>query len=53
MIAYVINYFQGHWLLSNALAIVINLIMAMDAKTNPIVDGNETFNQFDIELHLF
>jgi hypothetical protein len=26
--------------------------MVMDAKTNPIVDGSETFNQFDIKLHL-
>ncbi len=22
----------------------------MDAKKNPIIDGGETFNQFDIEL---
>jgi hypothetical protein len=26
--------------------------MAMDAKKNPIFDGSETFDQFDIELHL-
>jgi hypothetical protein len=25
--------------------------MAMDAKKNPIIDGSETFNQFDIEFH--
>ncbi len=48
VIACVIKQAQGHWLLSNALAIVINLIMAMDAKKNPIADGSETFDQFDI-----
>jgi hypothetical protein len=24
----------------------------MEVETNPIVDGSETFDQFDVELHL-
>jgi hypothetical protein len=26
--------------------------MTMKVETNPIVDGSETFDQFDVELHL-
>jgi len=32
--------FKGHWLLSN----VLNLIIVMEAKTNPFANGNETFD---------
>jgi len=31
---------KGHSLLSNA----VNLIIIVEAKTNPLVDGNETFD---------
>jgi hypothetical protein len=31
----VMNQFKGHWLLSNVLAIIINLILAMESKANP------------------
>ncbi len=31
---------KGHWLLSN----VLNLIIVMEVETNPLVDGNETFD---------
>jgi len=49
----VLNQLRGHWLLSNALAIVINLIVVMEFETDPLVDGNETFVLFDVELHMF
>jgi len=31
---------KGHWLLSNA----VNLIIVVEAKTNPFTDGNERFD---------
>jgi hypothetical protein len=41
--AYVLNQSKGHWLLSDALVTVINLIMAMEFQLDPMfVDGNET-----------
>jgi hypothetical protein len=45
------NQSKGHWLLSYALIIVINLLMAMDFETDPL-DGNEIFNLFDVELNM-
>jgi hypothetical protein len=29
-----------------------NVIMPMEAKTNPLVNGNKTLNKFDVEFHL-
>jgi hypothetical protein len=48
----ILNQSRGHWLLSNALAIVSNLIVVMEFETNPLVNGNETFDLFDVELHM-
>ncbi len=42
VMACVLNQSRGHWLLLNALTIVINLIVVMESKANPLVDGNET-----------
>jgi len=39
------NQSKGHWLLSDALAIIINLIMVMESEANPF-DGSETFDLF-------
>jgi hypothetical protein len=30
---------------------VINLIVALELEFDPLVDGVETFEQFDVELH--
>jgi hypothetical protein len=43
---------KSHWLLLDALAIIINLIIVMEFEANPLVDGNETFNIFYVELHM-
>jgi hypothetical protein len=41
--AYVLNQSNGHWLLSNALVTIMNLIMAMEFQLYPkFVNGNET-----------
>jgi hypothetical protein len=45
MITCVMNQSKGHWLLSDALAIIINLIMVMEYEANPF-DGSETFDFF-------
>jgi hypothetical protein len=37
---------RPHWLLSYALAIIINLIVVIEFEANPLVDGNETFDLF-------
>jgi hypothetical protein len=29
-----------------------NVIMPMEAKTNPLVNGNKTLDKFDVEFHL-
>ncbi len=39
----VMNQSKGHWLLSYALAIAINLIVAMEFEIDPL-DGSETFD---------
>jgi hypothetical protein len=39
----VMNQSKGHWLLSDALAIAINLIVAMEFEIDPL-DGSETFD---------
>lgn len=40
---YVLNQSKGHWLLFDALMIVINLIMAMEFHLDPkFANGNET-----------
>jgi hypothetical protein len=39
-------------LLSNAVVIVINLIIAMEFQPNPFVDGSETYDQFDVEFQI-
>ncbi len=36
----------------DAMAIAINLIVIIESKANPLVDGNETFHLFYVELHL-
>jgi len=48
----ILNQSRGHWLLSNALATMINLIMVMEFEIDPLVDGNDTFDLFDVELHM-
>jgi hypothetical protein len=47
--ACVMNQSKGHWLLLNALAIVIILIVVMQFEANPL-DGIEIFDQFDVNL---
>jgi len=37
---------RPQWLLSYALAIIINLIVVMEFEANPLIDGNETFDLF-------
>jgi hypothetical protein len=37
-----LNQSRGHWLLFDALATIINLILAMEFQPNPFVDGSET-----------
>jgi hypothetical protein len=37
-----LNQFRGHWLFLDALTTIINLIVAMESKANPLVDNNET-----------
>jgi hypothetical protein len=44
------NQSKEHWLLSDALAIVVNLIMVMEFEIDSL-DGSETFDLFDVELH--
>jgi hypothetical protein len=39
---------KGHWLLSNA----INLIIVVEVETNPLANGNEIFDWFDVEFHI-
>jgi hypothetical protein len=51
MSACVMNQPKGHWLLSNALNINLSVTMAYMSRI-PLVDGGETFDQFDIDLHL-
>jgi hypothetical protein len=29
-----------------------NVIIPMEAKTNPLVNGNKTLDKFDVEFHL-
>ncbi len=36
----------------NALVITINPILAMEFQLDPFVDGNETCDQFDVELQI-
>jgi hypothetical protein len=48
----ILNQSRSHWLLSNALATMINSIMVMEFETDPLVDGNDTFDLFDVELHM-
>ncbi len=31
---------------------MINLIMVMEFEIDPLVDGNDTFDLFDVELHM-
>lgn len=47
-----LNQSKGHWLLSNALLIIINLIVAMESQPNSFVDGSETCDEFDDELQM-
>jgi hypothetical protein len=35
--------YEGHYLLSNALFIVINLIMVLEFELDPLANGGETF----------
>ncbi len=36
----VMNYSKGHWLLSNALVCVINLVIDIKSKLDPLSGGN-------------
>jgi hypothetical protein len=38
--------------MSDALVTIINLILAMEFQPNPFANGGETFDQFDVELHM-
>jgi len=38
----VLNQSKDHWLLSNVLVTVINLIVAIESQPDSFVDGNET-----------
>ncbi len=39
-------------LLFDVLNTTINLIVASKSKLNPLVNGGEAFDQFDVEFHL-
>jgi hypothetical protein len=53
VITCVLNQSRSHGLLSNVLMTIINLIVAMKSQLDPLVDGIETCDQFDVELHMF
>jgi hypothetical protein len=40
-----LNQSRGHWLLFDALATTINLILAMEFQPKPFVDGSEACDQ--------
>ncbi len=44
----VMNQSKGHWLLSNVLAIIINLIMVMESKSNPLMKGMKHLINFKL-----
>jgi hypothetical protein len=46
VITCVMNQSQGHWLLSNFLTTIINLIMAMESKANPFLKGMKHLTNF-------
>ncbi len=48
----VMNQFRGHCLLYDSVNTTINLNMPLESKLYPLVNGGETFDQFDVELHL-
>jgi hypothetical protein len=48
----VLNQSRGHWLLLDVLVTIINLIMAIESQLDPLVDGSETCDQFDVELQM-
>jgi hypothetical protein len=48
----VLNQSKGHWLLSNALLIIINLIVAIESQPDSFDDGSETCDEFDDELQM-
>ncbi len=50
--ACMMNQFKNHWSLSNALSNIIDLTMALESKLNSLANGVETFDQFNVELHL-
>ncbi len=52
VIACVLNQSTDHWLLLDVLMTIINLIMAMESQLDPLVDGSETCDQFDVELQM-
>ncbi len=35
---------KGHWLLFDSFNNIINLAMALEFESNPLVDGDETFD---------
>ncbi len=52
VITSMMNQSRRQWLLFDVLATTINLNMAMEIELDPFVDGNETFDQFHVELPL-
>jgi hypothetical protein len=48
----VMNKSRNHWLLSNALNTIINLIVTMKFEVNPFVDWNKIFDLFYVEFHM-
>jgi len=48
----VMNHNRGHWFLSDALTIAINLTMEMKAQLLELFDGLEVSNLFDAKICL-
>jgi len=48
--ARVMNQSRGHWFLSNALTIVVNISPNMEIKFVGLGDGSKFLNEFDLEL---
>ncbi len=48
----VLNQFEGHWLLSNALAIIVILIMNMEVKLLQLSNLSEVLDLFEVKILL-
>jgi hypothetical protein len=46
----VINQSKGHWLLSDALIIVVNISFNMEVEVVGLDEGSKIVDEFDLEL---